>query len=309
MQCFLNLCLIFALCCGGTEAMTWGVRISPWRKLSKSVKKSEVCQKDLFGDLNSAMIDCNNNLVKFLAKEACRNHFFGWSKNQKARLLFYAVENNLEEVVKDLAKENKSKKKNNYTDGGFDFNVRGWLGETPLLIAIDQGNNAIVECLLENGADPNMVDSPSGLSPLMFASCIGNESLVRMLIRSKANVNALSCLGCSPLSLAMGGNHLEIVRILKNAGADVYLENQNGDTPISMALYYEQKLAENDKEKSKWNTVVRILEKRDETQEEAVPKQSAWSSVSSFFRSLFNRKVLNQRWIRMNNEVKASDLV
>ena len=290
MKCLVNLCLVLALCYGGPETTAWGVSVSSWMKLNKSAKKTEVCRKDLFHELNSAMSDHNNNLVKFLAKEACQNHFFGWNRNQKASLLFYAVENNLEGIVRDLAKENKSKKKNSYTDGGFDFNVRGCHGETPLLIAIDQGNNAIAECLLENGADPNMVDSPTGLSPLMFASCLGNKSLVRTLIRSQANVNAISCLGCSPLSLAMGGNHLEIVRMLKNAGADIYLVNQNGDTPISMALYYEQKLAENDKEKAKWNAVVSVLEKCDDPQEETVAGQATRPSIRSFFRSLFRRK-------------------
>ena len=288
---FVSLCVVSALFCGKTEAMAMGERVASWVKSGESAKKFEIRKNSLFSDLSSAMDSHYNNLVKVLAEEAFRNHFFGWSKNQKSKLLFYAIENNLEEVVKGFAKENKSKKENSYIRSAFDFNVRGWRGETPLLVAIDQGNTAIVECLLENGADPNIVDASNGFSPLMLACWMGDESLVKTLIRLKANVNALSRLGCSPLSLAMGGNYPEIVKILKKAGADVYLENQNGDTPMSMALYFDQKLAENDREKAKWNAMVRILADWNDAREEAeIVKQPDRLSIWSFFRSLFIRR-------------------
>ena len=291
MKYFTSLCVVSALFCGEAKVMAMGERVASWIKSGESAKKSEVRKNSLFSDLSSAMDNHYNNLVKVLAEEAFRNHFPGWSKNQKTKLLFYAIENNLEEVVKGFAKENKSKKENNYSGDAFDFNVRGWRGETPLLVAIDQENTAIVECLLKNGADPNIEDASNGFSPLMLACWMGDKSLVKTLIELKANVNALSYLGCSPLSLAMGGNHPEIVKILKKAGADVHLENQNGDTPMSMALYYDQKLAENDREKAKWNAMVRILAEWNDTKEETkIIRQSARLSVWSFFRSFFRRR-------------------
>lgn len=281
MKYLINLCTIFALFCGECGAMTRGrSNDTCWMKLGNSSGKSEVRKDDLFRDLSSAMENYHNDLVKVLAKEACHNRFRGWSEEEKSALLFYAVENNLEEIVEDCA------------DSRFNLEARGCFGKTPLLLAAERSYNSIAEYLLTSGADPNATDIRTGFSALMFASRMGNESLVRILIRNKANVNALSYLGYSPLSLARGNNHFEIVKILKNAGADVYLENQNGDTPMSMAQYYEWKSIENDLEVTRWNTVIRILEKEEhEPQEETVViRQSFRSSIRSFFRSLFIRR-------------------
>lgn len=283
MKCFINLCLILVLFFGKIEAMVCaGDNNDSWVKLDKIPKRNEIRRNDPFHELNSAMENNYNDLVKVLAKEACRNRFRDFTQEQKAALLFYAVENNLEEVVEDCA------------DSRFDLEAREWYGKTPLLLAVELGYDSIAEYLLTSGADPNALDTRTGFSALMFASWRGNRSLVMTLIRSKANVNALSYLGCSPLSLAMGSNHQEIVEILRHAGANVNLENQNGDTPMSIALYYYHKLAENERERTQWNAMIKTLRKWNEPQEEtAIIKPSAWSSVRSFFKSLFRRKNSN----------------
>ncbi len=286
MKYFISLCSIFALICGETEAMMQRKTDNDrWIKASKPARSVGICRDNLLRDINSAMDKNLYDFVKILAKAASNNHFFGWSKRQKANLLFYAVKNSLEEVVLDCVQENNLKDIENYANNGFDLDTRDKYGKTPLLIAAEMGYNSIAECLLKYGADPNAADIRIGFSSLMIASYVGNKRLVNTLIEYKADVNALSHWGCSPLSLAMGNNHKNIVRILLHAGADAYLANQNGDTPLSIAIYYRQKLAESIEEKAKWDTMIRILKKLDKSEEKTtVIKTTAYSFLRSFFK-------------------------
>ena len=142
MKYFMNLCLVSALLGGEVEAMARGGHVAIQMNLNEPAEKSEISRSDLFRGLNSAMGYRNNNLVESLAKEACRDRFRGWSEDQKTILLFYAVENGLEEVVEDCS------------DSRFNLNVRGYLGKTPLICATERGYNKIAEYLLESGADP-----------------------------------------------------------------------------------------------------------------------------------------------------------
>lgn len=275
MKYIINLCSVFVLLCGEVEAMAQGGHTNIQIDLDESNGKYEIGQSNLFRELNSAIIDRNNDIVKFFAKKACRNRFRGWNEDQKAILLFYSVMNGLEEVVEDCA------------DSRFNINVRGCFGKTPLIFAIERGYDRVAEYLLESGADPNIVDV-SGFSPLMVASWRGCESLVRTLIGKGANVNAFSYTSYSPLSLAMGNNQWEVVEILRNAGA-ILINQSCGITP-SMALYYNQKSVENDREKTKWNAMIRKLKKLDKQKNETeVNEPPARSSIWSFFRSFFRR--------------------
>jgi len=281
MKYFIGICSVLVLFFGEIKAMVREkIGKDQWIKVNQPIRKTEVFRNNLFRELDSAMDEHHDDLIKILTKVACQNNFFGWNQKQKAKLLFYAVENNLEEVVRDCLDK--------YTDSEFNLDIRDRFGSTPLLIAAELGYNTIVECLLEHGADPNALDIRSGFSSLMFASLVGNKKLIKILIKHKANVNALSHWGCSPLSLAMGNNYRNVVKTLLNAGADADLLNQNGDTPISMALYYKYKLAENVKEKDKWDNMIKILKKWSKHEEETTfVKTSFQSSIHSFFRSFF----------------------
>lgn len=289
----MGLCSIFAMFYGETGAMMQRKSDNdPWVKESKSVRRTGIYQDNLLWEINSAMDKNLYDFVKILTKVASQNHFKGWTKKQKANLLFYAVENCLEEVVLYCAKENKLKDIEDYADNGFDLDMRDQYGKTPLLIATAMGYNSIAECLLEYGADPNAADIRRGFSSLMIASYVGNKRLVNKLIEYKADVNALSHWGCSPLSLAMGNNHANITRILIKAGADAYLVNQNGDTPLSIALYYRQKLAESIEEKAKWDTIIKILKKWNKHKKNTTVIKT---TAHSFFRSLFRRNNQNTK--------------
>jgi len=94
----------------------------------------------------------------------------------------------------------------------------------------------VVEALLEKGADIHQVNS-SGRSPL-YAACRENHlPLVKLLIERGADVNRGGAEE-SPLSLAVMENHLEIARHLLAHGAAL-TKCPDGDLLLSMAVELE----------------------------------------------------------------------
>jgi len=98
-------------------------------------------------------------------------------------------------------------------------------------------NDKVVKLLLENGADPNMVDSSMvdsrgvvhsrGITPLHCAAEKGQATIVQLLLDYGANVNAQNYDGTTPLYCACnGGNEAlnsidsEVIALLLNRGAD-----------------------------------------------------------------------------------------
>jgi ankyrin repeat protein len=88
-------------------------------------------------------------------------------------------------------------------------------------VASDGGHLAVVRLLLSSGADVNAVDK-DGLSPLLVASERGHLAVVRVLLSSGADVNAVNRWNCSSLLLAIEKRRdVAIVRLLLSSGADV----------------------------------------------------------------------------------------
>src|SRR4051812_34584217 len=62
-------------------------------------------------------------------------------------------------------------------------------GYTPLLIASRNGDAAMIQALVDGGADPNNATT-NGTTALMFAAAAGRNDAVKVLIEKGANVNA-----------------------------------------------------------------------------------------------------------------------
>jgi ankyrin len=93
-------------------------------------------------------------------------------------------------------------------------------GVTPLLLACGNGNAAIAEVLLKAGAEPNRA-RVTGVTPLMAASRSGNAPIVRALVAAGADVNARERTHSqTALMWAVGENHLDVIEILLENGAD-----------------------------------------------------------------------------------------
>ena len=93
---------------------------------------------------------------------------------------------------------------------------------SPLGHAIDEDDVVIIETLLKKGANPNLRDSETGETLLMFAARFSTPQVVQALIEGGADVNARTKSGQTALTLADTKDNLwreDIVAVLKRRGA------------------------------------------------------------------------------------------
>jgi len=115
---------------------------------------------------------------------------------------------------------------------GADANAESRLGVTPLYLAAQNGNAAMIQKLLAAGAKADQVDRATGESILMAAIRAGSIDSVRALLTSGADPNvAEPQLRLTPLMLAAESGHAAIVRALIERGADVHARTRTAATP------------------------------------------------------------------------------
>ncbi|XP_068941062.1 ankyrin repeat family A protein 2 isoform X3 [Petaurus breviceps papuanus] len=112
-------------------------------------------------------------------------------------------------------------------------------GFTPLMWAAAHGQIAVVEFLLQNGADPQILGKGRE-SALSLASSKGYTDIVKMLLDCGVDVNEYDWNGGTPLLYAVHGNHVKCVKILLENGADPTIETDSGynSMDLSVALGY-----------------------------------------------------------------------
>jgi len=130
-------------------------------------------------------------------------------------------------------------------------------GQTALMIAIRNGDMPIFNLLIDAGAKVNVVEKVQEQTPLMWAAAAARNGpeMVRTLIAKGADVNARARFndwpgqitsepraqyhtygGLTPLLYASRGGCYDCVEALVGAGADVNLPNNEGMTPMMIAL-------------------------------------------------------------------------
>jgi len=121
---------------------------------------------------------------------------------------------------------------------GADPNVleRGTDGWCPLLIAAAEGHETTVSVLLESGAYCD-ARNDKGRTALMFAASYGYDSIVRELLYEYADPNIVPTdgQGWTALMAAAHANHIETMRILLDGGADASLRDEHGNTAQDIA--------------------------------------------------------------------------
>ena len=107
------------------------------------------------------------------------------------------------------------------------------LGVTPLYLACENGNAALVRALLAAGADARAA-LPSGETALMTAARTGSADAVAALVAHGADVNARESLeGQTALMWAVAQRHAGVVAVLIGAGADVQARSRVRPAVIS----------------------------------------------------------------------------
>lgn len=123
-------------------------------------------------------------------------------------------------------------------DAKADVNARCDSGLTALLIAIDITFEAAVRLLLIAGADPNLSSTDGLIEPLTLACERGNTRIIELLLRYKANPNALSANGASAFQrTVIQGSFAHFKLLIDHGGTLTTLiqEDKDGDTCYSLA--------------------------------------------------------------------------
>ncbi|KAB1251914.1 Ankyrin repeat and SAM domain-containing protein 3 [Camelus dromedarius] len=116
-----------------------------------------------------------------------------------------------------------------------DLNKKNGGGWTPLMYASYIGHDTIVHLLLEAGVSVN-VPTPEGQTPLMLASSCGNESIAYFLLQQGAELEMKDIQGWTALFHCTSAGHQQMVKFLLDSGANANVrEPINGFTPLMEA--------------------------------------------------------------------------
>uniref|UniRef100_A0A671YRW0 Kinase D interacting substrate 220 n=1 Tax=Sparus aurata TaxID=8175 RepID=A0A671YRW0_SPAAU len=119
-----------------------------------------------------------------------------------------------------------------------DVDSRSDNGQTPLMVAAEQGSLEIVQELIRRGANVNL-DDVDCWTALISAAKEGHIDVVRELLENKANLEHrdmhLYDRSVYPIIWAAGRGHAEIVHLLLQHGAKVNCSDKYGTTPLIWA--------------------------------------------------------------------------
>jgi ankyrin repeat protein len=103
-------------------------------------------------------------------------------------------------------------------EAGAFIDLPDWKGNTPLMLACGNRQLGCLEELLEKGAYVNPRDY-FGRTPLMLLAVLGEDEMMKVLLRFKPDVHAIDY-GCrTALTYAKQNRRKTIIRILDVAGA------------------------------------------------------------------------------------------
>lgn len=186
----------------------------------------EPCEKPLtrfsYGNaLTAAAYDGTLDIVKLLLDRGAEiDSPNGWALQAAAAEGHY-------DVVKELL------------DRGADVNAlatnENFPQGTALQVACESGKVEIVTLLLEHGASPDL-GAGEDTCPLIAAATKGEQAILELLVNAKAEVNVFGGWDNSTVLInAVINLPVESLQVLLNAGADVNMTDQEGDTALIVA--------------------------------------------------------------------------
>lgn len=109
-------------------------------------------------------------------------------------------------------------------------------GTTALMEAADCSDLTVAAILIGAGANVDVQEKLFDLTALALASTKGRTEFGKLLIKAKANLNAITHTGATALCLAAQFGHTALVEALIDAGADINLPDKKGLTPFMRAV-------------------------------------------------------------------------
>jgi len=118
-------------------------------------------------------------------------------------------------------------------------NALNYFKQTPLFKAVYNGDLKVCKILIENGADPMVLDV-FGNSPLSIACENDRWDIFKLFIESdKADPSLIDDLysnGETLLTMACTNKNLAIIKLLVDSGANLGVPNIYGNTPLKCSL-------------------------------------------------------------------------
>jgi len=108
--------------------------------------------------------------------------------------------------------------------------------ESALVWAARFGQPESIAVLVKNGADPNVKWGVNDWTVLMHAIHKEQPQAVLALLNNGANANLAGGHGGTPLIMAAGYGHTDIVRILLDHGANAHATLPNGENALDRAI-------------------------------------------------------------------------
>ncbi|WP_374758345.1 ankyrin repeat domain-containing protein [Thermonema sp.] len=107
---------------------------------------------------------------------------------------------------------------------------------SPLNRAIEENMPGLVKSLIEDGMDPNGLDSVD-VQPLTLAIQMDNLPIAQLLVSLGADVNLENWNRETPLMVAVMNSSLPFIEFLLEQGAITQVDNIEGYTPLLMAIW------------------------------------------------------------------------
>jgi ankyrin repeat protein len=127
-------------------------------------------------------------------------------------------------------------------------------GETALGMACAYGHHLpVVTLLLDHKADPNLGNP----TPLQEAAFRGEDAIIELLLQRGANLNARGFDGASALHWAVDGRKEKTVKLLLERGGSPSVADDQGKTPLRWAT--ERRVAEKWWQRGKLRRIARRL--------------------------------------------------
>lgn len=190
------------------------------------------------GDMQIKHFDSNkfnSNSEKLINGDNEENTFKSGLAELKEKRKANATEEEVEASwsVNGKSKEKAGEKKQEDQVEEINLNQRNDLGQTPLMMAAQQGQSSILDRLLTEGGDPNLL-CRQGRNALHYAALSGDPESINVLINAGAKIQHKDSKGNDPLSFAVQSGAVAAVQMLVKAGAR--LESKiNGKTYLIMA--------------------------------------------------------------------------
>jgi ankyrin repeat protein len=97
-----------------------------------------------------------------------------------------------------------------------------------LLEAAERGDIKKVKSLISDGVDIEVRRKPDERTAIMIAAENGDQQIIQLLVEAGAEVDVTDSVGKTALMLAANNGHLETVKLLMNIGIDRYAKDQTG---------------------------------------------------------------------------------